>query len=281
MTTWRGAAPAGSPPIPLSGRILAALRIGPLAIWVFGMLLVHGIVRAVERPICGTGRPVSPWITVTVCRGALRILGIRLDVSGPVMRGQGALVANHGSWLDIFVLNATGPLYFVSKSEVSAWPGIGWLARATGTVFINRAPREAGAHRGLLERRLAAGHRLLFFPEGTSTDTLRVLPFKTTLFGAFFGGELGPEMEVQPVSVVYHPPEGAPDDFFGWWGDMAFAADLAKHLAAWPGGSVEVVRHPPLRVADHTDRKALARAAEAAVRGGLGARRTDAIGRQA
>ncbi len=269
MTTWRGKAPEGAPPIPLSGRLRAVLRAGPLGIWVFGMLTLHLLVRAVERPLCGLDRPVSPAITVAVCRGALAILGIRLTVRGPVMRGQGAMVANHGSWLDIFVLNATGPLYFVSKSEVAKWPGIGLLARATGTVFINRERREAGTQRTLLETRLAARHRLLFFPEGTSTDTRRVLPFKTTLFGAFFGGALGPDMEVQPVTVLYRPPDGAPADFFGWWGDMAFGADLAKHLAAPRGGSVEVVRHAPLRVAGFADRKALARAAEDAVRGGL------------
>ncbi|WP_367998774.1 lysophospholipid acyltransferase family protein, partial [Photobacterium sanguinicancri] len=54
------------------------------------------------------------------------------------MKQHGAVVANHSSWLDIFALNARKRIYFVSKAEVAKWPGIGWLARATGTVFINR-----------------------------------------------------------------------------------------------------------------------------------------------
>ena len=95
------------------------------------------------------------------------------------------VVANHASWLDIFALNAPQRIYFVSKDEVRDWPGIGWLARATGTVFIARKSREAGVQARLFETRMAAGHRLLFFPEGTSTDGRRVLPFKTTLFAAF------------------------------------------------------------------------------------------------
>jgi lyso-ornithine lipid O-acyltransferase len=97
------------------------------------------------------------------------------------MQHKGALVANHASWLDIFTLNACDRIYFVSKSEVAGWPGIGWLARATGTVFINRQGREAQMQKLLFEARLRAGHRLLFFPEGTSTDGQRVLDFKSTL----------------------------------------------------------------------------------------------------
>ncbi len=266
MTTWRGRAPSAEGAVPVPGRLLAALRLGPLAVWIFGLLALHGVVRLVERPFCGTGRPVTPWITVVACRGALAIMGIRWRATGAGMRGPGAVVANHGTWIDIFALNAAGPLCFVSKSDVAGWPGIGLLARATGTVFVNRAPREAGAQRGLLQRRLAAGHRLLFFPEGTSSDTLRVLPFKSTLFGSFFSAGGGHDIAVQPVTVIYHPPEGAPADFFGWWGDMGFGADLVKHLASRRGGAVEVRRHPPLRAADFPDRKALARTAEAVIR---------------
>ena len=114
------------------------------------------------------------------------ILGIRLQVTGRPMAERGAVVANHASWLDIFVLNAVSRVYFVSKAEVAGWAGIGWLARATGTVFIARKGTEAKEQQALFEARLRAGHRLLFFPEGTSTDSLRVLPFKSTLFAAFY-----------------------------------------------------------------------------------------------
>ena len=80
--------------------------------------------------------------------------------------------------------------------------------------------------------RLLAGHKLLFFPEGTSTDGLRVLPFKSTLFAAFFEPELHHTMWIQPVSVVYYAPVGEEARFYGWWGDMEFAPHLLKTLAA-------------------------------------------------
>jgi 1-acyl-sn-glycerol-3-phosphate acyltransferase len=85
-------------------------------------------------------------------------------------------VANHAGWLDIFTLNAVQRVYFVSKSEVAAWAGVGVLARVTGTVFIDRQARQAAEQARMLQDRLAAGHRLLFFPEGTSSDARRVHP---------------------------------------------------------------------------------------------------------
>ena len=192
-------------------------------------------------------------------------MGLTLTVHGQVMTHPGALVANHSTWLDIFTLNARKTLYFVSKAEVAGWPGIGWLARATGTVFIDRNPRQARDHTRLFESRLHAGHKLLFFPEGTSTDGQRVLPFRTTLFAAFFAPALRDTCWIQPLAVRYHAPTGAPPRFYGWWGDMDFGPGLVKVLAQVPQGSVEITCCPPLRVADFADRKTLARTAEQAL----------------
>ncbi len=245
------------------------LRGVPMALTVFGGLLLLLLLRVVERPLFGLARPVTPYVTQGVCRAALVILGLRREVSGSVMRGTGAVVANHVSWLDIFALNASKRIYFVSKSEVSGWPGIGWLARATGTMFIRRDRREARDHADRIAERLGLGHRLLFFPEGTSSDGIRLLPFKTTLFAAFFDPALPKDMQVQPVTLAYHAPFGAPASFYGWWGDQGFAEHMIRMLAMPRHGRVEVIYHPPLAVADHADRKHLARAAEAAVRHGL------------
>ena len=227
------------------------------------------ILRLPERLIFGLDRPVTPMITQFVCVMSCRVLGLARWMRGRPMRQPGAYVANHVSWLDIFVLNAGKPLYFVAKSEVAGWPGIGWLARGTGTVFIARDPRQAASQTRLFEDRLRAGHRLLFFPEGTSTDGRRVLPFKSTLFQAFRSDRLRDVMWIQPVTLVYRAPEGADGVFYGWWGDMALAPAILSVLAAPQQGGVEVIYHTPLRVADFPDRKTLAAMAEAEVRGGL------------
>lgn len=267
--TWDDAPEPEKPYLGVIGWVRVVIRGIPLAVWVFGGLALLLILRFLERPFFGLSRPFTPHITVAVCRGALRIMGLPYRRHGTPMRGEGAMVANHASWLDIFSLNAAVPIYFVSKAEVSGWPGIGWLARATGTVFIERNRRHARAHAQMLEDRLHAGHRLLFFPEGTSTDGMRVLPFKTTLFAPFFSEELRSEISIQPVTVIYRAPKGQSSRFYGWWGDMPFAPHLLHTLAAPSHGSVHVIYHPPLPVSAFPDRKRLAAAAEAEVRAGL------------
>lgn len=263
--------PRPAPP-DIAGRLRAGLRGAALALLLSSGLLLLLAVRLVERPLCGLRRPVTPWITQGVCRGAVALAGLRYSSSGAPMRAHGVVVSNHASWLDILALNVRKRIYFVSKSEVRDWPAVGWLARATGAVFITRDPRDAGRQRALFAARLKAGHKLLFFPEGTSTDGRRVLPFRPTLFAALFETDLRDETWVQPVTLVYTAPEGADPRFYAWWGGMDFAPHVLQVLAAPRRGAVEVIYHPLLRVADHPDRKALARAAEATVRAALQAR---------
>ncbi len=266
--TWN----EGDPPEPLRidafGWLLILLRASVLGGLVFGGLLILLLLRMIERPLCGLHRPVTPFITQFVCRNAFRVLGIGFSTHGNLMTQRGAVVANHTSWLDIFALNAKKRIYFVSKAEVAGWPGIGWLARATGTVFIERNPARAKEQTELFEARLMAGHKLLFFPEGTSTDGMRVLPFKTTLFQSFFGDHLRETCYIQPVSAVFHAPKGAEARFYGWWGDMEFGPHLLKTLASHRQGRVELTYHSPLRVSDFANRKALAAECERVVRQG-------------
>lgn len=269
MTTWD---PTQEPPqvrIGPGGVFLVLFRGVILVSLIFGGLGFLLLVRLVERPLHGVQRPWTPWIVQGVCAMALIVLGIRYHVEGKRMQARGAVVSNHVSWLDIFVLNARKRVYFVSKAEVARWPAIGWLARAVGTVFINRDPRQAKTQQALFEDRLLAGHRLLFFPEGTSTDGKQVLSFKSTLFEAFFSERLEHDLHIQPVTLAYHVPRGQDDRFYGWWGEMAFGPHLARVMSVGRPGAVTVKYHKPLRVDDFPHRKALAAACEEVVRSGL------------
>lgn len=251
------------------GWVRAGLRGGILGALLLGGVSAMVALRLIERPVHGMARPWTPYITQIVCRLAFVVLGMRHETVGERMNQHGAVVANHSSWLDIFTLNARKRVYFVSKSEVAKWPGIGFLAKVTGTVFIDRDPRQARAHQRIFEERLLVGHKLLFFPEGTSTDGMRVLPFKPTLFQAFFNENLRHEMHIQPVTVIYAAPPGEDARFYGWWGDMEFGPHILKILAVPRNGAVKVVYHPPVRVDDFTDRKALAAHVETVVRQGM------------
>ena len=269
--TWREGVP---PPLPGPQGILGWLRVmrrgvPAVLVLILGVLLLLPL-RGIERLIFGPRRPwTGPHVQI-VCRLVLACLGIGWRREGAPMRQPGAVVANHSSWLDILVMNAALPVFFVSKAEVAGWPGINILTRVTNTHFVTRDPRLARAQADELAARLRAGHRLLFFPEGTSTDGRRVLPFKPTLFQAFLDPGLPEGMAVQPMSADYHAPPAQDPRFYGWWADMDLGPHLLTVLAAPRQGRVTVRLHPPIPVAGQT-RKSLALAAETAVRSGVGA----------
>lgn len=265
MTGWHSAPPPVRRVGP-GGYVRFALRGLVMGFLTYGGLLVLLLLRLVEIPLFGAARPWTPTITRLVCRANLVVMGLPLVVHGTPMTQPGATVSNHSSWLDILVLNATHNLFFVAKSEVASWPVINWLARATGTVFITRKGVEIKRQKVIFEGRLQAGHRLLFFPEGTSTDAIRVLPFKSSLFEAFYAPGLRASMHIQPVTVVFHAPEGEDPRFYGWWGDMDFGSHFLLMLSARRQGRVEVTFHPEVPVDAFDTRKTLALHCERVIR---------------
>lgn len=267
--TWRDEIPPPAIPRPgIAGWLRIALRGGGIVlVLALGVLLIVPL-RLAERLFSGPRRPVTgPWVQ-GVCRLCLLIMGLKWRRLGQPMRGAGAVVANHSSWLDILVLNAAMPVFFVSKAEVAGWPGINVLTRVTNTHFVARDPKLARAQAQEFAARTRAGHRLLFFPEGTSSDGRRVLPFKPTLFQGFLDPALPEALAIQPMSARYHAPPGRDPRFYGWWGDMDLGPHLLAVLAQSPQGSVTVRLAEPIAVRGAT-RKTLSAAAETAIRQGF------------
>jgi lyso-ornithine lipid O-acyltransferase len=209
-----------------------------------------------------------------------KLFGLNIIVIGKPMQDRGVLmVANHTSYLDIIVLGGMARVSFVAKSEVSTWPFFGLMARLYETVFVERSRRsQAGVARDQLRERLQVGDALVLFPEGTSNDGNRVLPFKSALMGAV-EAEIGTDAKgqvqhvpVQPVSISYVGFHGMPmgrenRPLFAWYGDM----ELVPHLwEAVTAGPIDVVIefHPPMSIDDMGGRKPLAARAEAIIRQG-------------
>ncbi|OAN65495.1 lysophospholipid acyltransferase family protein [Magnetospirillum moscoviense] len=193
-----------------------------------------------------------------------RLVGFDIVVRGRIETTRPALfIANHASYLDIIVLGSLIDANFVAKSEVANWPGFGFLSRIAQTVFVDRKRGGTARERDLLQSCLNAGRSLILFPEGTSNDGNRVLPFKSSLFAvAEDAARTGQILPVQPVSVAYTRLDGLPltramRQFYAWYGDMT----LAGHLPAALGlgrVTIEVTFHPVVTIADFPDRKALA-----------------------
>lgn len=203
------------------------------------------------------------------------LLGFHIRVVGQPVTGEGVLmVANHTSWADIIIFSAVAPLSFVSKAEVGSWPLFGTLARLQRTVFVERTRRSATAEiRDEIRERLLAGDTLLLFPEGTSHDGNRVLPFKSALLGAAEAVLAnGRHVKVQPVSAAYTGLYGLPmgrenRPLFAWYGDMEMVPHLWEALKAGPL-DVVVQFHPPFSL-DVMDRKTLAKEAQEVVQAGV------------
>lgn len=210
-----------------------------------------------------------------------RLIGIRVMTRGTPHEGGACLIAaNHTSWLDIPIIASLQPCSFVAKSEVAGWPFFGTLARLQRTVFVERERRTRTAHsRNEIHARIAAGDRLVLFPEGTSSDGNRVLSFKSALMSVaqltVVNGEEDRENDiaVQPVSVAYTGLYGMPmgryfRPFFAWYGDM----ELFPHLwEAFMTGPIEVTveYHQPVTIREIGNRKALAAYCEERCRHGV------------
>ena len=112
----------------------------------------------------------------------LDALGIELEADLTHLAPGVLLVANHVSWVDIFVINAAVPAAFVSKEEVRRWPVIGWLAWKNDTVFLRRGSR---GHARVINAEIAdilgQGKVVAVFPEGTTTDGRSLLHFHAAL----------------------------------------------------------------------------------------------------
>ena len=120
------------------------------------------------------------------CKQLLGIFNMRLSVIGVehLMDDHYLMAANHISWIDIHVINAFKPHYFVAKSEVASWPIFGWMAKQLGTLFIERG-KSSSIRNMVQEIAIQLNQKAIcIFPEGTSTDGKQVSPFKSNLFEA-------------------------------------------------------------------------------------------------
>jgi 1-acyl-sn-glycerol-3-phosphate acyltransferase len=233
---------------------------------------------------------LATMLPILYHRVCCRLLDLHIEVRGIVSTAKPTLfVCNHSSYLDISVLGSLVPGSFVAKAEVADWPFFGFLAKLQRTVFVDRQRRTTTRRqRDELARRLDAGDNLILFPEGTSNDGNRTLPFRSALFGVAerkdeSGRTLQP-LTIQPVSLAYVRLNGMPigrslRPYVAWYGDM----DLFGHLWRLAGLgriTVAVEFHPPVTLDQFASRKALCehchRMVAEGVAAAIGGRRQDA-----
>ena len=200
-------------------------------------------------------------------RQLLDILNIGIRTEGPwPVRGEGGylIVANHVSWLDIFVLNAIYPARFIAKAEVRNWPLIGWLCKRSNTIFIERAMRQDAAsinrHVSLL---LEQGACVGLFPEGTTTDGKQAGHFHSALIQpAIDAGAM-----LCPIALRYQDENGKQSSAATFTGEVTLSQSILRILRS-PRFDALLVFTPALATAGE-NRRVLARAAQDAISQGL------------
>lgn len=249
---------AGSATIrPVSARRPANPAPLPLRVWRYGRLALHLAAGALTVALVynGASLPRRRLLHQRWSAKMLAILGIRLEVEGePIVPGS-MLVANHISWVDIFVINALAPAAFVSKADVRGWPLIGWLAARNETVFLRRGSRgHAKIVNGEIAGILAKGGYVAVFPEGTTTDGSHVLHFHAAL--------LQPALDaghpVQPVALSYVGADGRRSYAPAYDGEVSLGQCLAA-VVAEREITARVQLAPALAAHATIDRRTLAR----------------------
>lgn len=212
-----------------------------------------------------------PLIPLVFHRLMLRLMGVTLQVTGPMPTRGTLIVANHLSWFDIVTIGALMPLSFVAKSEVKTWPLFGYLARLQHTVFVDRRRGRHNISDGNeLTRRLEKGDTMVIFAEGTNGDGIKVLPFKSTLLA---GIASAPHIPVQGLSMAYTRTHNIAMGrrqrmAYAWLGEVSLIQHFLFMLAG-PPLIVELVFHQPLKAAHKTERKEMTRLVHAQVSQGL------------
>ncbi len=222
------------------------------------------------------GLPLARRLPGFYHRNCCRILGFELRVTGTLSTVRPTLfVCNHTSYVDVEVLGALIEGSFVAKSEVASWPFFGMLARLQRTVFVDRRISSTATQRDDIGRRLEANDNLILFPEGTSADGTRVLPFKSALLAVAERRVRHQPVQVQPVSIAYTRLDGIPmgrtlRPFVAWYGDMGMLAHCWAMLGLGTV-TVDVVFHPTVTIAALGSRKALAEHCQQIVAAGVAA----------
>lgn len=204
-------------------------------------------------------------------RTIVRALGFRIHTTGTLSEKRPLLVAsNHVSWTDIMVLGSLVDVKFIARADMADWPLIGKLSKLQRTVFIERErKRSSGDQASEIGARLAKGDAMVLFAEGSTGDGNRLLPFKSTLFGAAsmaIGEGAAREVFIQPVAIVYTRLHGAPlgrrhRPLAAWIGDQDLMPHM-KDLLARGAVDVEVHFGEPVAFSARSNRKEAAKLVE-------------------
>ena len=232
--------------------ILSFLRIFPLIFWVIACLTIHFINFFILK------RDFFIFFNIFL-KAYFTFFGIKVKFSGKIQEKNVLFISNHVSYLDIFILGSITKGLFVAKSEIKSWPLINKIAALGRTIFIDRSKSFSIKNQiNVLSDFFEKSQNIILFPEGTSSDGSKVLPFKSSLFSLVELRKFG-DYDIQPISISYSKIDGMPVEkkfrpFFAWFGNM----DLVSHAWKFLGlglSEVNIKFHKSLKFRSFKNRK--------------------------
>jgi len=205
-------------------------------------------------------------------RLGLLIFGVKVSRDfNHVLSDKTLFIANHASYLDVFVFGAFLPVKFTPKSEVKGWPFIGPIVKVSGAVFIDRRPSKIRDQIDKMLKSSCEGHGLMLFPEGTTSNGSEILPFKSGLFHLAFSDA---DIQITPVMIKYTKLNGevvkqAELDQIAWYADMTLSPHF-WNLLKQRSIEVKLVTFAPVYPRGFKDRKSLASHCEYVLRSKFG-----------
>jgi len=239
----------------MTGTLRLTLRLVLAVLWTLPSMLLQAIFLYLP------GRLPEKFARI-YWAGIRRILGLRITVHGAIAPGRPAIfIANHCSWIDIVALGSVLPGCFVSKADVAKWPLVGWIAKLGRTIFVSRNKATMVQERETMNRRLEAGDNIILFPEGTTSDGTRILPFQS---GFLTIADAPAKPSIQLVTIVYDALDGLPvrrrdRPEISWYGDM----DMASHfpgIGRRQSYHATLILDPPIPPGGFNNRKTLSAA---------------------
>ena len=138
-------------------------------------------------------------------KGFVKLLGVKIHVSGRLPRPPFFLVSNHLSYVDIPLLRSILENVFVTKGEIQSWFLAGKIVGDMGNIYINRQNRRDIPRAGTeILQALERGEGVIVFPEGTTSNGEKVLEFKSS----FFEFAVNADLPIYYTSLRYETPDG-------------------------------------------------------------------------
>ena len=181
------------------------------------------------------------WLVPVFSHPLLFLIGVRVNIQkeeylkaqkkeNTNKRKNFYVICNHLGYLDILVVLRFIPSLFITSFETKSIFFLGSLATFGGSLFVNRLhPHHMIKDLEKTRQILKKGYNVTLFPEATSYNGEKLLPFKASLLKAIEKSDVF----FLPLCINYCSLGGKPfqlknRDAVCWYGDMSFLPSIFR-----------------------------------------------------